>query len=113
MGGEGRERFPLKASRIEPLNPRSNNGPLTPALSPSPAFVGLRRGKEGEREFMERRRVFWIAPLVPLPTPWSRGEEEKACRLMRHDNARVMVELSNLCQRCTGSGADRFLLVFR
>src|SRR5207302_9159372 len=26
------------------------SGPLTPALSPSPAYVGLRRGTEGERQ---------------------------------------------------------------
>src|SRR6266496_3634690 len=30
--------------------PQRKNGPLSPALSPSPAFVRLWRGKEGERE---------------------------------------------------------------
>src|SRR5437016_14433786 len=32
------------------------HGPLSPALSPSPAFVRLRRGKEGEREMATASR---------------------------------------------------------
>jgi hypothetical protein len=32
------------------MNTDERKQPLTPAISPYPAFVGLRRGKKGERE---------------------------------------------------------------
>jgi len=57
-----------------PLNPRKRSDkPLTPALSPYPAFVGLRRGTKGERE--NRSLVFEHAKDLDFRRPWDLTRE--------------------------------------